>query len=136
MSRAERKTHAIKRVGRTWSKWQEIPVTDEIRNSAKHMEHVHSIWANSRFEAQAFQIPSAVGGIMQLVVARHGHIEPVSWNDMQRIKAELFGDSVYGMEIYPAESVTVEMKIRIIWIMPEGWEPPCGLHLPTAWGGR
>lgn len=136
MSRAERKTHAIKRVGKTWSAWTEIPVTDEIRKSAVHMHNVHSIWANSRFEAQAFRVSSHEGGIMQLVVARHGHVEPVSWNDMQRIKTELFGAENFAIEIYPAEVVSVEMKIRIMWIMPAGWAPPCGLHLPTAWGGQ
>lgn len=136
MSRAERKTHAIKRVGKTWSSWQEIPVTDEIRSSSPHMLHVWKIWANSRFEAQAFQVSSPIGGIVQLVIARHGHIEAITWNECQRIKTELFGADNFAMEIYPADVITVEMRIRILWVMPDGYEPPCGLHLPTAWGGK
>ena len=133
MGRAGRAAHRLKTIGREWSAWQEIPVTDEIRASSPHMAHVSRIFANSRFEAQCFTCATAMGGVAQLVVARHGHLEPVTWNDLQRVKNELFGVDALAVEVYPREVVR-EMKIRILWILPEGTDLPYGLDKPSAWG--
>jgi hypothetical protein len=135
VSKVERKTHRLKMVGKHWTPWRSIPVTGDIRASTPFMKNLKSIWANSRFEVQCYEVGSPVGGIVQLVIARHGHLETVTWNDIQRIKTELFGVDNFALELYPAEHVAVEMKTRIIWVMPKGYEPPCGLHLPSAWGG-
>lgn len=136
MSRVDRQRHKIKLMGKQWTPWKEIPVTGEYRASAPHLQNVSRVWANSRFEVSGFEVKSPVGGIWQLVVARHGHLEQVSWNDLQRIKTELFGEGNFAIEIYPPQAVNVEMKVRIIWIMPSDYQPPCGLHLESAWGGQ
>jgi hypothetical protein len=135
MSRVERKTHKLKLIGRTWTPWKEITITGEIRNSAPHMRKISHIWANSRFEVHGWEVPSTEGGIVQLLISRHGQLDAISWNDVMRIKHEIFGDSGFAIEIYPPENVTTDMKVRIVWVMPKGWTPPCGLHLDSAWGG-
>lgn len=134
MSRAERKTHAIKRVAKTWSSWQEVPVTDAIRNSADHMAHIHSIWANSRFEAHCFACPSAVGGFTHVVVARHGLLESVTAPELLRIKNDLFGVEATAVEVFPAGITELSERTRHLWILPEGYELPFGFSMPTAWG--
>jgi len=136
MSRVERKTHKLKLIGKTWTPWKEIPVTGEIRDSAPHMEHVWKIWGNSRYEVQAYQVKSFIGGVVQLVVARHQHLEAITWHECLRIKNELFGVDSLAVEIYPREEVREQFKVRVLWVLPEGHELPYGLHLETAWGGK
>lgn len=136
MSRAERKTHAIKRVGRTWSKWQEIPVTDEIRNSSPHMAKIQSIWANSRFECHVWACASPMGGFTHVVIARHGLIEQVTAPDMLRIKNELFGMETTAVEVFPAGINELSEKTRHLWVMPAGYELPFGFGMLTCWGER
>ena len=135
MSKVERKTHRLKMVGKQWTAWRSIPVTAEIRSQTPFTKNLKSLWANSRFSVQCYEVASPIGGIVQLLIERHGHLDPVTWNDAQRIKVELFGVENFAIELYPAENVPMEMKVRILWVMPKGWEPPCGLHLPSAWGG-
>ena len=135
MSKAQRLRHRMKTVAREWSAWTEIKITDEIRQSAPHMRHVHRIFYNSRFQVDMFEVKSEVGGIVQCCINRHGQIELATWPEIQRVKTELFGPDHFAIEIYPDEVVEFTMQTRIIWVMPAGWRPPCGLHLRTAWGG-
>lgn len=134
MSRAERKTHAIKRVGKTWSAWQEIPVTDEIRKSSVHMARVHSIWANSRCEIHCFACPGSIGGTTHCVVARHGLLEHVTNSEMMRIKLELFGIETTAVEIFPSGVTELSEKTRHMWVLPVGHALPFGFDMDSAWG--
>jgi hypothetical protein len=135
LSKAARIKHRIKTVAKEWTAWMEVPVTDEIRGSAPHMEHVAKIYANSRFEVQIYTVNTLVGGVSQVVIARHQHLEEITWNDVMRVKTELFGVGALAIEIYPRE-VAPMMRIRILWVMPVGYELPCGLDKAGAWGNN
>lgn len=133
MGKAQRQKHRIKTIGREWTAWAEIPVTDEMRASSPHMQHVSRVFANSRYEVQIFDCATTAGGVAQVVIARHGHVEMVDWNECQRIKNELFGAEHLAVEIYPRE-VAPAMKVRILWVLPLGMNLPYGLDCPGAWG--
>lgn len=137
MSRAERKTYQLKKGTRQeyWSAWVQIPVAQEMINAAPHMKRVASIFANSIFEAHLYNCASPVGGIVQLVVSRRDGSGVASWAELQRVKNDLFGDEWAAIELYPPNISEIDSKSRYLWVMPAGWESPCGLHLPTAWGG-
>lgn len=133
MSREARVRHRIKTVGRAWTEWKEIAVTDEIRNSSPHMEHVEHIYANSRFEVNTYTVKTAIGGVTQVVIARHHHLEAIDWNEAMRVKTELFGGDAEAVEIYP-KGIVPGMKVRILWVLPAGYELPFGLGKPGAFG--
>ena len=97
------------------------------------MNHVEHIYANSRFEVHTYTVKTPIGGVTQLVIARHNHIEEITWNDCNRVKFELFGDEAEAVEIYP-KGIVPSMKIRILWVLPAGYEFPFGLNKAGAWG--
>jgi len=135
MSKASQERHKMQRMSKVWTAWREIPITEEIRNSGPQMEHVDKIYANSKFEVHTFNCATSIGGVVQVVIAHHGHLLPVTWNDVLRIKNELFGVDQLGVEIYPREVVS-KMNIRILWILPVGTDLPYGLDKNSAWGGE
>ena len=136
MSEASRKRNRIKTVGKEWSGWHEVGVSDEFRKANPILKNCKAIWANSRFEVQVFECATPIGGVVQLVIARHMHIERVTWHEMLRIKNELYGVDKLGVEIFPREVVGPNFKIRVMWIMPQDYEMPFGLHKNSAWGGQ
>lgn len=107
-----------------------------MRTDYPQLEHAYAIYANSRYEVQMFNAPSAIGGIMQMVVSRHGNIEDITWEELQRIKVELFGPECEAVEVYPgiADEWAGVKHIRVLWILPTTWRIPFGLHVPGAWG--
>ena len=133
MSRQARIKHRLKTIGKEWTGFREVAVTDEIRNSAPHMKFVGHIYANSRFEVHTYTVKTPIGGVTQVVIARHHHLEEITWNDCERIKLELFGAEAEAVEIYP-KGIVPSMKIRILWVLPAGYVLPFGLDKPGAWG--
>jgi len=134
LSKATQERHKMQRMSKVWTAWQEVPITDEIRDSSPQMKRVAKIYANSKFEVQTFNCATSIGGVVQVVIAHHGHLLPVTWNDVLRIKNELFGADQLGVEIYPREVVS-KMHIRILWMLPEGTDLPYGIDKESDWGG-
>ena len=110
-------------------------VTPELCAEHPHLAHCKAIYTNHRYEVQAFDCRSPIGGIVQLMVHRHFDLEEISWPEMQRIKRELFGE-VLALEMYPPVQIEwgKESKVRVVFIMPLDYDPPFGLHRPEAWG--
>lgn len=134
-SSGQRMKYAIKKAGREWTAWNNVAITDQMRREHKHLAKCSSIYANSRFEVQCWECASPVGGFMHAIIARHGLLEPVNGEDIQRIKAELFGPNVVGVEIYPPVAAGLEFKTRHLWILPtSGYSLPFGFDMPTCWG--
>lgn len=135
MSKSSQERHRMQKMAKVWSAWREVAVTEELRASSPHMAKVDKIWANSRFEVNAFVCSSSIGGITQLVIFRHGHLDTVDFNEAQRIKTELFGPDVVAVEVYP-KGVIPALSIRVLWIMPVGHELAYGIDKEMAWGGK
>ena len=132
-----RKTAQLKAFARgPWTPWSEVEITDEMRGDHAQLEHCKHIWANNRYEVQGFQVETPIGGVWQITAVRHGDIEQISWDEMQRILHELYGPEVVAIEIYPpvVEEWRTKTNVRVVWIMPSTWEIPCGLMKPGAWG--
>ena len=131
-----RKTAILKAYAREWGEWREAPVTDEIRSKYPHLKHVSRIWANNRYEVQAFEVKTDIGGIWQIGVIRHGDIEKITWEELQRIIHELYGPEIVAVEMYPpiADEWQTKHNLRILWILPATYDVPFGLHVAGAWG--
>lgn len=132
-SEGQRMKYAIRRAAKEWSAWREVPVTDELRQKHAILEHCSKIYANSRCEVRLFNLGSAIGGIVHVIVARHGLVDYVTVNELQRVKNELFGIDKLAVEIYPT-GVTDLGKTRHLWVLPAGYDLPYGLEKPNAFG--
>jgi hypothetical protein len=132
-----RKTAMLKAYARgEWTSWEEVAITNEMRVEHAQLEHCTHIWANNRFEVQGFRVETAIGGVWQLTAVRHGDIEGISWDELQRIVHELFGVECCAVEVYPpvVEEWHSKVNVRVLWVLPVTWPLPFGLSRPGAWG--
>jgi len=132
MTKKARKTAVLKSYARVWTPFSPVEITPEMRDKYVLLRHCHSIYANSRFEVQCFACDSSIGGVMQVAIRRHGDVAEVTQEDLRRIVFELFGLETTAVEIYrPMDEV---FKGRILWILPETWPIPFGVHTKASWG--
>lgn len=131
-----RKTAILKAYAREWGAWREVPVTDQMRQEFPLLMHCKHLWANNRYEVQAYAVETAIGGVWQLGVIRHGDIAQIEWKELQRIVHDLYGPEVHAVEVFPpvAEEWQTKVNVRILWVLPATYEMPFGLHMPGCWG--
>jgi hypothetical protein len=129
------RAHA-KKMAKVWTSFVPITITDRMREDNPVLEKCHSMHGNSFFEVHCFACPSEIGGFMQVTVRRHADLEDITWEQLQRVKNELFGQGHTALELYPPKDQEWHPKVnvRILYICPVGWPVPFGLGLPTAWG--
>lgn len=129
------RAHA-KKMGRVWTSFREITITDKMRAETPLLAHCHGIWSNSRFQVDCYKVNSGIGGIMQCAIRGHADIWPITWDDLQRIKNEVFGPTAIAVELYPATDNEWRPMVnaRIIYVVPSNWACPFGLQLAGAWG--
>lgn len=132
-----RQTAILKAYARgPWTPWDTVAVTDKMRAEYPLLAHCTNIWANNRFEVQAFSIKTAIGGMWQLGIIRHGDIDQIMWEELQRIVHDLFGPEVTAIEIFPPLEHEWEVKknVRVLWVLPSTWPLPFGLQVKGSWG--
>ena len=136
MGKAARKTALLKSYARGWSRFEPVVITEEMRRDFPELMHCSSVWANNRVEAHVFQIETAIGGVNQLTLIRHGDIEPLSYQEIQRAVHELFGPEVSAVEIYPPieHEWQTNLGLRVVWVLPHTWQLPFGLHIAGSLG--
>lgn len=137
MSQASKLRHRLKTIGKVWSDWESVPVTDRMRTEHQYLKNVHSIFRNSRLSAHMFSVTTPQGAFMQVDFKMHTGDE-ISWEELQRAKRELFSPDAVALEIYPAAAIEWNSahNIRILYVCPTSYELVFGLHLPTAFGGQ
>lgn len=126
----------LKSAAKRWQPWVEIPITEEMREKHPHLRHCASIFRNHRCEMQCFPVSSSIGGVMQVTIVRHMDLESLEWEEIQAAVHDRFGPESVAVEIYPAISNEWHMKVRVrvLWVLPAGWELPFGLEKPNSWG--
>lgn len=136
MSHKVRKTALLKAYAKMWTAFEQVPITEQMRDDHPQLKHCLAIYANSRFECQIFAVGTSIGGVQQLVVCRHGDIAKIDWEELQRVVHELFGPEVTAVEVYPSIQHEWQTKTnaRVLWVLPSTWELPFGLEKPGAWG--
>lgn len=100
---------------------------DVIERGIQMPRGMNRIWKNNMYIVQEFLKP---GGITLLMVRRNDAAPMRSWSDMQRIKNELMGTDRVAVEVYPREEDVVDQaNMYHLWVFPEGFALPFGLHL-------
>lgn len=91
------------------------------------------VWRSRDFLAQLYA--TAVPGVVRLSVNRTVALpsgrwdDGLSWDELQRVKAEAGFADRYAVEVYPAEVDTVNVaNMRHLWLLPEppafAWRAP------------
>lgn len=113
-----------------WGRWE-----DRSRALAHHPLNrdgnrvIREAWVNLVYSVQVSVEPSDWGNIYHLWVRRHDKRPPV-WSDMQRIKNEIVGAEMVGVEVYPAQSTVIDQApMYHIWCLPMSVTLPFGLHV-------
>lgn len=85
------------------------------------------VWGNDRYVVHVDR--DEAGNVSALSIRRHDRKAARDWRDFQRIKSQLAGPEVEGVELYPAESRVVDTTNQFhIWCVPPdvkiaiGWE--------------
>lgn len=85
---------------------------------------------NQVYGIQFFERESAWGTIDHLLLRRHDEGLIFPWAELQRIKDELCGPERVAVEVFPPQSHLVDdANCRHLWVLPEGFALPFGLHL-------
>ena len=126
----------MKALAKTPGVWNEVEISDEMRDDYSHLKHCTNIWANNRLEVQAFAIKTEIGGVVQVNICRHGDIEQIGWTELQSVIHELYGPEAVAVEVYPQliDEWQSKSNVRVLYVLPSTQALPFGLHFSTAWG--
>lgn len=85
---------------------------------------------NLVYSVQFFERESTWGMVDHLIIRRHDEGLLFPWSDLQRIKDELISPERVAVEVFPPRSQLVDdANCRHLWILPEGFTLPFGLHI-------
>lgn len=134
------KRHQLKALARTWGEWDRIVPTEQQKAEHPISENVSVCYSNNRYGVQVYEcfiekLGLAGETITQVTIGRHGDLESITWDELQRIKNELIGEDRVAIEIYPpVRQLVNQANLRHLWVFHQGYTLPFGLHLPTAFG--
>lgn len=136
MNRAQRRFLAATTNKARWGEWEERRFTPgELAGLA--VENLVTAFVNELFSVQVYDCATSWGPVRQLSIRKHVAPTAIGWDDLQRIKNELAGESIVAVEVFPRASDLIDQApMRHLWCLPEGIELPFGLHMPNAWGRR
>jgi hypothetical protein len=131
-----RKTALLKAYGRQWTPFEKVEITSQMEQDYPLLINCMAIYANSRIECQLFKVETSIGGVVQATFIRHGDIEQLTWEDIQRALHEIFGPEVVAVEVYPAltDEWQTKLHLRVLWVLPSTYALPFGLGVKGAWG--
>jgi len=122
---------------RPWKPWRKGPVPREWRGEARlermaqdgYLAGVTQTWANEWFAVMARPVATPWGEVTHVLIRDLPNTPVRDWNDLMRIKDELFGAWTVAVEVYPSRrDVIDEANMTHLWILPEGFALPFGLH--------
>ena len=131
-----RKTAVLKSMARQWTPFEKVEITERMMLDYPLLMNCKAIYANSRMEVQMFAAETSIGGVMQVTFIRHGDIEQLTWEEIQRALHEIFGPEVVAVEVYPAlvDEWQTKLHLRVLWVLPSTYSLPFGLEKIGAWG--
>lgn len=110
-----------------WTPFEDVSLSpDQV---AKYVSLPVRLVRNSRYTVHVYVWHTPLGEVTQLSIRRNDKQVFKDWRDMQRIKNELCGPEVEGVELYPSESRLCDTSNQFhIWCLPEGMVFPFGYH--------
>jgi hypothetical protein len=85
-------------------------------------------WSDGKYAVMIRDVETEWGRVQHACI-RNVSSTGIPWAEKQRIKNELFGENAVAIEVFPKVSELVdEANMYHLWILPEGFELPFGLH--------
>ena len=82
---------------------------------------------NNKYLVAVYKYPvQNIGSVMHLVIERHDKGPIRKWEDLQRIKNEIAGEEVEGVELFPAEKRKIQTDKVHLWCIPPDQTFPFG----------
>ena len=84
---------------------------------------------NGVFCVMVRDVPTAWGVVRHAMISTPGGRMEPTWSERQRIKNELLGRQRVAVEVFPGMSDLIdEAEAYHLWLLPEGFTLPFGLH--------
>jgi hypothetical protein len=117
----------------SWDAFRKREIEPHFRQMFPACARCEAFFVNSIYSVQMYRFGTSTGEVTHLVVRRHD-MKPIrSWEDMQRIKDELVGPERVAVEVYPPRSQLIdEAELYHLWVLPEDYALPFGLHMPDG----
>lgn len=83
-------------------------------------------YRNTRYTVMVYDnSPTTKGGAIRVMVQNHTDTQIVMhWDELQKIKNQIFGPEAVAVEYYPAESQLInDHNIYWLWLFPDGSLP-------------
>lgn len=113
-----------------WGKWIEKDVHSKVHLGIEPPKGLKRFVANDRYSVQFYEWRTDWGLVIHLLIRQHDQKPVRSWAHMQQIKNELVGCDRVAVEVFPAEQDLVdEANCYHLWVLPEGFKLPFGLHV-------
>lgn len=113
-----------------WGQWKEGPLPRDARPELRSLRDVVRTWIGGKYSVQVKLVACDWGLVEHFMVRRHDGAPVSSWADKQRIKDELAGPERVAVEVFPPRSRLVDdANMYHLWILPEGFVMPFGLHV-------
>ena len=114
-----------------WTAFVEAEMPEDVKGSmVDGLELKTKIFVNSRYQVCVTEdVPMHNGASVctWLNIKRHDKESCHDWRDFQRIKNELCGEDMEGLELYPSETRMVDGSNQYhIWVFPKGTLIPVG----------
>lgn len=135
MNRAQRRAGLSQAAHRGSWEWERVHVTEDDLRHYPAMRNLVAAWRNDLYSVQRYDNETSIGLVIQLTVRSH-HGRLIGWDDLQRVKNDIVGEAAMAVEVYPpAEQVVDQAPMRHLWVLPQSFDLPFGLHRPECWGG-
>ena len=123
---AVRRESAARRNGR-WDEWRRTELPCGAPGTG-WLRDIRYVFANILYVVLCRPMRTEIGEVIHCAIRTASNREP-PWRDKQRIKNECFGEDRVAVEVMPAAADVVDgADMYHIWIMPEGYGFPFGLH--------
>ncbi len=115
-----------------WSQWLPATLTGEQARQITALggRIPDRVFINSRYEVwvtEDIEYEGVPGRMTWLSIKRRDKLPIRSWRDLQRIKQELLGADVEGVEIFPCAQRLVDTSNQYhLWCLPRGMMFPFG----------
>lgn len=119
---------------RTPGVWKELPCPDHLRAGNHACSEIRRFFLNRDVSVQVYDVSTKWGPVNHLLIRPHNALPIRSWYTFQEIKDHCVGPNRVAVEVFPrrADLHDEDFAIYHLWVLPEGFDLPFGLHLPGS----